>query len=351
VVAFPIRFLLTEEVSMLKKLAILITLIITMDSYAYDRIKVLTYNIGALGLKPFDSKTDARVAQICQRLEAKKHDLVFIQEAWSVKHRKMLKNCGYPHIVDMDEMRAIDRRIANGEVSSAKVRALAYLMKMLSQPNGYDSGMMILSRHPLKNSKRMIFSVNGSEDFPLDGEIGAAKGVVAATLEHPTMGDIFVATTHLVATYRDHSYDDQRIQQIEEMVKWIDENNENLPTIVGGDFNMAPSRINGFPFYLATAKVWNSVRHTVMAEYLQPKLPYSSLTTFPGTITNIISDMSEFLTRDEGVIDHIFGLNGAIPVDGYVTFQNPCSIVTPKKTENFPCSDHYAMSTLFSIQN
>ncbi|MEQ1877588.1 MAG: endonuclease/exonuclease/phosphatase family protein [Bdellovibrionia bacterium] len=182
-------------------------------------IRVLTLNVWGLpgiffwDLAPFREK---RIRSVCSELTSQAWDFVLIQEAWRTEDRERFKKCGYPYILDLD-----------------------------SKQNRVDSGLLILSRHPIHadSAQRLRYRFNG--DFLTcltDGEFFANKSLVLADFEHPTEGRICVANTHLVAAggMRDR-YKPQRKLQIEQLSSAIQIKSKLGPVILGGDFNCGPS--------------------------------------------------------------------------------------------------------------
>ena len=209
---------------------------------------------------------------------------------------------------------------------------MGYLLKALVPDKiGYDTGLMILSRHPILNTYKKHYSINGSQWHLRDGEMAVSKGVIGATINHHEFGEIFVATTHLVSEYIDKSYVRQRLTQLKELKSFIDQHSNNNPVILGGDFNISPpskSKIR----YLDSDTLWGKVKE-IFYEYKEYSFDFDRLTTYPG----------KSLEYDEGFIDHIFATNEFRASEGHVKFIDQISY----KNKKLPASDHYAVSTKF----
>jgi endonuclease/exonuclease/phosphatase family metal-dependent hydrolase len=177
-------------------------------------IKVLTYNVWGLPefLAPFRKQ---RIQTIREKLNQQHWDFVLIQEAWLKDDRKLLRDCGYSYIVDLD-----------------------------GPGQGIDSGLLILSRHPVIESSqsRLRYKKNGRLGSCFrDGEYFAKKSLIAAKFLHPVMGPIWVANTHLVAAGGNpDTYAEQRTHQVEELLGFVSPKAAELPFILGGDFNCGP---------------------------------------------------------------------------------------------------------------
>ncbi|NDC24916.1 MAG: hypothetical protein EBZ49_12440 [Proteobacteria bacterium] len=186
-------------------------------------ISVLTLNIwglpgaGSLGLAPF---REQRIQGICQELKKaatrpEGWDAVMLQEVWLKRDRRKLSRCGYRYVVDLN--------------LSGKL---------------IDSGLLILSKHPLKEAHRLTYPALpvGSEVFE-DGEALAAKSANLVTMVHPGAGEVVIANTHLVSYYAEgiaDKYQRIRLEQFIAFVDWTKKRAGNLPLILGGDFNFGP---------------------------------------------------------------------------------------------------------------
>ena len=128
------------------------------------------------------------------------------------------------------------------------------------------------------------------------------------------------------------------------MHKWLLSNNNDLPTVIGGDFNMSPPAANGRSRHLKTDTLWSEMRETLLSEYLEAPLDYGNLTTYRGE--------SGTLNKDEGVLDHIFSFNGPIPILGELDFKGTvfCGMKN-NKALNYPYSDHLGMASTLVLES
>ncbi|EQC52581.1 endonuclease/exonuclease/phosphatase family protein [Bacteriovorax sp. DB6_IX] len=298
-----------------------LTLLFTLSLHA-SSLKVLTFNIGAL--LPHSSRIERGIEIFCERVKKFDYDLVFIQEAWITSYRKkIIQDCQREFHLDLDSKTGILRNQAQGRIKSFKGHFVSWLFRYIIPDYGVDSGMLILSKYKLDNPKRLFFSVSGSEDYLLDGELLVSKGAIGANLLHPRLGKIFVANTHLTSNYVDHQYDKNRLQQLKELSTWFRKQGGQKPAVLGGDFNISPPGKR----YLNNETLWSALRKSYFKNKNFLNLDFKNLTTYPG----------EGVGKDEGFVDHLIGLNGAFPKKGKVI-----------KLDGV--SDHYALGARVIIE-
>jgi len=319
--------------------------------HAATSIKTLTLNIGAIA-PMFSEKTLHRVHGICLKLSKSNYDVVFIQEAWTAKYRKMLKDCGLKYSLDLNEKVGLFKKLENNKLSTFTLKILGHFLDtFLPDTFGYDTGLMILSRSPFLSGHILRFPENGREENAIaDGEFPVNKGAIGGIIEYKDFGKIFVATTHLVSEYEGYSYIEQREKQIISVYNWLQNKNASFPTIIGGDFNMAPPNPDGAPRYLNTHLLWNKVRDTLLADYLAADIDYQNLSTYTGTFSNKSATIGN--NKDQGVLDHIFSFNGLIPISGGIDFVGTVYCGIKNNTIiNCPYSDHYGMKSTFILKD
>jgi sphingomyelin phosphodiesterase 2 len=176
------------------------------------RLRVLTLN--AWGLPwPLSHEPDARMQAIGGRLASFEADVVAFQEIWAPSARRQLIAAG--------------RRAGYTDA--------------WSQPGSLGaSGMLVLSRLPILESRFARFALCG---FPQDvtrGDYYAGKGIAILTLETPA-GPVALLSTHLIAHYGYYGPDDTYLgHRIAEVVELADALAQiDLPAIVVGDFNFS----------------------------------------------------------------------------------------------------------------
>jgi exonuclease III len=167
-----------------------------------------------MGLAPFKNQ---RIQGICAELKKASQspngwDAVMLQEVWSERDRRKLSRCGYPYKTDLNQSKLL-----------------------------VDSGLMLLSKHPLKQSKRLTFPVLPvGPDVLEDGEALAKKSANLVKMVHPQAGEIWLANTHLVSYYAEGEQDKYkpiRKKQFIQFAKWVSSIVQEMPVIVGGDWN------------------------------------------------------------------------------------------------------------------
>lgn len=298
------------------KLIIFSILLIFSGPILASKVTVATFNINAL--VPIVSTS--RINLICEEIKRSKADIIFLQEVWIRDYRNVLKDCNFPYSVDIDTGVGLYKRIERGLVRRSFLKTLSSFLSIFISPHiGYDSGLMILSKFPFEDNmphSKLEFITNGHEDYFWDGEIAVTKGAVGVVINIRGK-KVFVATTHLVASYSDSKYTEQRIDQLTQLKKWITESSRGLPTIIGGDFNFPTKN----PLHL---KTWEDIR-----ENLWPK------SSFLEVRDEYISD-----THHEGVLDRLFGTNGALPQSGAIVFNESSEFL----------SDHLGFETVFNIE-
>ncbi|WP_157680664.1 endonuclease/exonuclease/phosphatase family protein [Bacteriovorax sp. Seq25_V] len=311
---------------MFKKLIFLFSVICAASSFASGNLRVLTLNLGAI--MPFSSSTEARISSFCEEIKTKDYDVILLQEVWISSYRELVKKkCDFKYSLDLDEQSGLDRNIEKGRVSSPSMRGINFVLSNLFGHLGLDSGLLILSRYKLNSPKRLIFSESGDEKYIFDGESFVSKGAIGATIKHPKLGDIFIATTHLVSDYIDHDYQEQKKLQLTELAAWFKVNSRRGKSILGGDFNISPPS-DKRRRHLNTSNLWENLKNNYLKDFAALNSDFSDLTTFPGTGQD----------DDEGVVDHIFGHGGIIPLKGEITLKNGFS-------------DHYGFEAIFGTQD
>lgn len=272
-------------------------------------VKVLTYNIWGLPLG-ISKDLPARVKMICEVLKEKSKapdgwDVIVFQEAWQVLDQKHLKKCGYPYSATFDK-------------------------------TALSSGLMMLSKYPFSEKKRVKYPGYGFDpEAFFDGEGIARKSGVMAKIQHPDIGPIWIANTHLAANYFKprHYYTGHRRAQFEMFSSFIMKYADNLPVIMGGDLNFASTGKSYEP-------IWDEIPK-LLPGFQEADSPSSTCTHCPTNSYNANGD-------DEGRIDHLFGSDAFTPRDGKVVMTEKYNIGKKKKAVNL--SDHFGWETVFEFR-
>ena len=109
-----------------------------------------------------------RMQETCNKLLASDYDAVFLQEVWMRSYRKKFKHCGFDHVVTFNE-------------------------------RSFGSGLIILSKHPVKRAVRYILPKDTSLSSIFRGEGIARKSLYLAQIEIDNR-KVWLANTHLAAS-------------------------------------------------------------------------------------------------------------------------------------------------------
>jgi endonuclease/exonuclease/phosphatase family metal-dependent hydrolase len=170
-------------------------------------LKVLTFNVA--GIPIIHPGLPERLEAIGPAL--RDYDVVALQELWFDKDAETLRRLsGLPYYVRHE------RDIILGD------------------------GLALLSRYPIVETKRLVFSCRPSALRLYQGESVANKGVMFARLETPK-GELDVYNTHVVANYGQSSpYRAFRLTQVFELAEFIRATSKDRPFILLGDLNTGP---------------------------------------------------------------------------------------------------------------
>ena len=174
------------------------------------RLRILTLNAWALPW-PLSHELDARMEAIGERLASLDADVIAFQEVWSPS--------------------------ARGRLAEAGLRA-GYTDQWLRPGSLRSSGMLVLSRLPIRKSRFIRFALCGLPQHVTRGDYYSGKGIAILTLDTPT-GPVALLSTHLIPHYGDYGPDDTYIgHRIAEVVELADALTKiEIPAVVVGDFN------------------------------------------------------------------------------------------------------------------
>ena len=186
-------------------------------------LRVLSYNVHGLYLASRDRAP--RMRAIGALLRELSPDLVALQEAFV----------------------ASDRRILVDELAGTELAHSAYF------PSGLvGSGLFVLSKAPIRTTRFMPFTHNGSRWKPWEGDWYAGKGVALARIEGQA-GPIDLFDTHAIAGYGGglDGNEGARCTQMVELVDFVRASAlPGVPAIVAGDLN---TRLEERPYRIACA--------------------------------------------------------------------------------------------------
>jgi len=285
-----------------------------------------------------------RMQKICEVLKDKDHphngawDIVLIQEAWTVGSRKALKNCGYSHIVDIGSTRwnvGTGMRHRRGGIRP-RPRPGRHGREL-----NFESGLLILSKFPIKKSLRYEFKNEGRllRVFS-DGESLAAKSVYLVHVDLPDGKKVWVANTHLVANYCDNSDDDDcesyekvRLAQMIEMKKVFNEWVGDDPVIFGGDIN-AGEHPNAIDLsWVMLPNIFPGFRQA----------PHDELNVSTSSPLNFFKSGH----KEGGKLDHIFASPHFEITDGKLAFEETFESSDGKQI-NY--SDHFGWESVLQLK-
>lgn len=312
-------------------------------------MRVLTFNVFDLPPtqmfyvinKTLSRDRDQRLDQILKVLQKaaadRKNgwDVVFLQELWSAKYRQIFKEeCGYKYCLDL--------------AGNAMPEKLGFFECATS---GYGSGLMILSRYPLKRESSYTYSHNGKWSHLSDGEVSVHKGVISAVVEHPELGDVLLLNTHMVARYKDQQYDDQRMDQLAEFVSYAKEQKAkaSCPLIIGGDLNFGPwmgpqvtKLEHSFDFFdELTQKI---IFDGEPLRFAPNAYQLPEMATYSGNLNGEGNPYVDYQTEGKQIIDHLLSSKGVRAVKAEICFSN----LIEGDDRRLPFSDHYGLEVLFA---
>jgi len=182
------------------------------------QLRVVSLNVWALPMVSKD--TPARLAAIVRRLTELNADIVGMQEVW------------------MEEAR--QRIIADARETSCLHHHHSF------RPGIRESGLLILSRFPIREVGFHRFRLSGRPERLADAEYFAGKGIGYVRLQTPA-GEIDVYNTHLIAQSTTDGLDPYRAHRTAaayEMVTFVSsQSRERNPVLLLGDLNMRPDQL------------------------------------------------------------------------------------------------------------
>ncbi len=189
-------------------------------------MKVLTFNIWNIFNADAVGQRMAAIKKVLGQAASDPEgwDVILMQEIWSLKEREALGDCGYPYVAEAEGYWA---RPSNWLGATFGLQI--------------DSGLKILSRYPVLETRRRIYSARGDKRRGFkDGEYFIRKSALAAKLDHPEWGPIWAVDTHLIAAYPDQLYAAKRKVQLMELHDFVRELMKEAPVFFGGDLNVGP---------------------------------------------------------------------------------------------------------------
>lgn len=159
--------------------------------------RVVSYNVW--GLPSPLLRHGERFEELPEAINALDADVVLIQEAFTSKAKALTRLPNFPYF------------------------AWGPRKKFLR----FQSGLLILSKHPIEDVAKITFSRCGGVDC------FSNKGALYARIRVPGAGPVSVFNTHLNA----NGHSEARVSQAAHLLRFVRSYSQGLPTVVGGDFN------------------------------------------------------------------------------------------------------------------
>ncbi len=279
-------------------------------------VKLLTWNIWDIPTARAREQRLPRIAAALRSMAADPDgpDVVLLQEVWSARRRPLLRPL-YPHVAEAEAYWRNPMNWIAGPVEWIRGRYLTI-----------DSGLMTLSKHPVKEVRRYRYKA---------GRSPAKRSALAALVDSPDLGPVWIVNTHLCAAYPHTTNTPTRAAHLKELGAIV-AGLTGAPVIVGGDFNVAPPSVGPLP-------AWS---HDP-ALSIEAALPgFSEATEAAGLLTftathNPWADPREGDNR----LDYVFAGPGLVASDAAIAMseRHPLGWGRPK-----PLSDHLGVLTTVS---
>ncbi|MCP5433001.1 MAG: endonuclease/exonuclease/phosphatase family protein [Alphaproteobacteria bacterium] len=281
-------------------------------------MNVLTLNLwGVPGTRARRARFAAARAALSESVAAGAVDVVLLQELWMAPDRGLFDGCGLGHEADAD-------------------RIWSRPQNWLTAPFGiaHDSGLKILSRYPVTEVRRRLYSLRGRIDRLFkDAEVSARKSALAARLETPHLGPVWVVDTHLIANHPDEPYVARRASQLRELAAFLAELPAGEPIVFGGDLNVGPDVGTGTASPGYVPELWDELFPRLFAGYREAEEIATAVTFRGGGPYNPCP-------ADES-LDHIFVGPGLLAREGRIVLSE--AAVDLGAGERGPISDHYGV--------
>jgi endonuclease/exonuclease/phosphatase family metal-dependent hydrolase len=276
-------------------------------------IKVLTFNLYGLP-RPFFSNPfyHSRVKNLCNVLKNAEHphndgwDVILMQEVLTKKVRRILSNCGYPHVVDIDE-------------------------SGMRKERWMETGLLILSKHPILLKKLIPFTERGDiEGFESIAERIVHRSIQIAMIDFNGT-NILIANTHLAPNFapKGSSNSKARIAQMHESILLIRQFAKDTPFIFGGDLNFGPRAPSWEPLWDKLPNIFPEIANSFNDHF------------------DITFDSLNVLNPDEsdGKLDHLFSSQHFVAEDGELALEEFYFL----KNRLFNYSDHFGWGRTFHL--
>ncbi len=275
----------------------------SLTAFAQE-IKILTWNTFLIPPPWNTTRQSERVRQMVEKLPTLNHDIMFFQETFFVKKRKLIIQAlekTHPHVVI--------------PVKGKKLKQLQ------------DSGLMIASRHPLDILGQVIF------DDCIHSDCLASKSAILVEMTLASDKKIQLVTTHLQAWDDDKAMLIRRkqLQQVKNLMKT--HQRPGIPQFIVGDLNMDGRISKEYPGALSFMEMTS----TPLTGYLKFTNGFPTKDCFKNPGGN----------SDGQWLDHVWiKTNGS---EAVVTNKKVLPIIGTIRSRECPLSDHYAVEALITL--
>jgi endonuclease/exonuclease/phosphatase family metal-dependent hydrolase len=286
------------------KTFILFLIILPMTAMSSE-LKLLTWNVYMIP-KPIQcTKQGTRTKLIAKELSKIDHDLILMQEAFSLPFRRKIS-------------KALSKSHPYQDTLGRGGRGVKFL----------NSGLFILSRYPYKILGTAHFNLCTTYDCL------AAKGVILVEIKHPSGKSIQVATSHLqsegsVQAREARAYQFQVIKQL-----FNTHREEGVAQILAGDLNVNGRRTGEGSEYLEALRVLE-----MTSGELEGQLQYSAnfrIPCYKVSSTNGMSWLDHVLIAENGSTTSVTSRK-ILPINGIM------------KGIECPLSDHHGVEAVIKI--
>jgi endonuclease/exonuclease/phosphatase family metal-dependent hydrolase len=243
-------------------------------------LRVLSFNINDLP-SPLRSKASKAMKIIGRDLarrmaDGTAPDVVLLQEAFTKRSKKLIREAGYPHVAKGPGLRAIDD----------DARVIEYDSPTDREPGGprqaynrlTNSGLYVLSRFPFELVEKEVYGNDCSGSDCL-----ANKGIVYVRIRVPGFDvPVDIATTHMDSNTKDAARKvrfEAHVQQTGTLLNFLDRMRGGRALILAGDLNIRDDRrYNHFAHQADALNAGTVCLRAGAACVIDPETPPVSLT-------------------------------------------------------------------------
>ena len=200
---------------------------------------------------------------------------------------KIMRN--NPDIVCLQE--AFDRKSTDELASRFKSKGYNVMYNVGKGFPTLNSGLFIATKYEIQDPEFREFSRG------IGSDACASKGVAKVQIKHPTMGEINVYNTHMQSDAHKPEAAEVNMQQMDEIKTFLKKPDENIPSILVGDFNMGKTGENK-----EKMNIWSDERNLLKQGPLLNRAPKEDICT---VYTPNTEDGKDFENLGTCMFDHI----------------------------------------------